>query len=242
MEKPIIAILPLYDEGTSSVGMTAQYIKNLQTSGVIPVVLTFNMTKEDIHTIDRFADGYLFTGGHDINPALYNAEKDEKCGRIIDERDNLEKMVFEQAFESNKPILGICRGFQMINALMGGTLYQDLKSSGFDSVSHTDGPFPNMAKHGARIIKDTPLWEEVKEENVIVNSYHHQGIDKLADGLLPMAISEDNLTEGFYCPSRDFLWAVQWHPERQFDGDIADPVIWECFRKAAIKNKIKSKI
>ena len=116
--------------------MLPGYFDGISASGAIPVMLPLNAGKDELIQLDKFIDGYLFTGGHDVNPNMYNEKKSDKCGIPCDARDRLERLVFDIAEKNDKPILGICRGIQIINALMGGTLYQDLPTEHKSDTEH----------------------------------------------------------------------------------------------------------
>lgn len=116
----------------------------------------------------------------------------------------------------------------MINAYMGGTLYQDLIKSGYDSIMHTDGSYLKKAKHAVKSVQNTPMFE-LCSETLVVNCYHHQGVDKLSEQLKAMAIAEEGLIESFYCPEKKFVWGVQWHPERPYDEGFVNEIIFNCF-------------
>lgn len=102
----------------------------------------------------------------------------------------------------------------MINVLLGGDLYQDLKTQ--KNIVHTQTPPYDISFHSVKILKDTPLYSLLKEDKIQVNSYHHQAIKNLSDKLVPMAISDDDIIEAVYMKEKNFIWAVQWHPEFNF--------------------------
>lgn len=126
--KPIVGILPLFDEKKDSYWMRPGYMKGIMNAGGIPVMLPFIENIEDIKQLSENFDGFLFTGGPDIDPTYYHEEKKENCGDLTPYRDTLESQLFKEVYALNKPILGICRGHQLLNVLCGGTLYQDLPS------------------------------------------------------------------------------------------------------------------
>lgn len=158
-------------------------------------------------------DGFLFTGGQDVSPGMYAAEPKVYCGGLCPSRDVLEKTLFPLIRKEQKPVFGICRGLQMINVLLGGTLYQDLAEELPESIPHKqDAPF-NKPAHSVAVLPNTPLAQLTGEESILVTSLHHQGIDGLGEGLVPMATAPDGLVEAVYLPGSHFIQAVQWHPE-----------------------------
>jgi putative glutamine amidotransferase len=222
MQKPMIGIVPLYDETKESYWMLPGYMKGIEEAGGIPVMLPLTTDRETILALaDTFA-GFLFTGGHDVNPNLYGEHAEPVCGRPCEERDVMEAILFERAVALDKPIFGICRGIQLFNALLGGTLYQDLPSQ-FQSekqILHKQTPPYDQPVHMVTLEKDSPLFTILKEESLLVNSYHHQGIKRLAEPLVCAATAEDGLIEAVTMPGKRFVLAVQWHPEFIFQKDL----------------------
>lgn len=233
--KAVIGVMPLYDDEKDSIWMLQGYFDGLKAAGAIPVMLPLRMDIDELQKINSFIDGWLFTGGHDVNPQLYGQDISDVCGVINNDRDMLEKMVFKMAMAEDKPVLGICRGLQIINVLMGGTLYQDLNSEKPSNVEHNMVPPYDRKQHSVSIIKNTPFYELLGKSEIGVNSYHHQAINKLADGLNKMAVSEDGLVEAVYSADKKFLWAVQWHPEFFYKTDDNSMGIFNAFIEACKK-------
>ncbi len=231
MKKPIIGVLPLWDDHRRSIWMLPGYVEALHLSGAIAVILPLDIADEDIEQLCGKFDGFLFTGGHDVNPTLYGVDKGELCGDLCVPRDRLESIIFSYAMEYNVPILGICRGIQLINVLCGGTLYQDLPSEYDISCRerHQMSPPYDKACHRVMVIKDSPLYYLVHSDILDVNSYHHQAIKELSPNLVAMAHSDDGLIEAVYMPSHRFVWGVQWHPEYNFHTSLASRYIVRAF-------------
>ncbi|MCD7893015.1 MAG: gamma-glutamyl-gamma-aminobutyrate hydrolase family protein [Erysipelotrichaceae bacterium] len=233
MKKPIIGILPIMDYTKGNIWMLPGYTDGIQEAGGIPIVLTFTNKIDELKDIVDTCDGFLFTGGHDINPELYHEDKLDVCGEISKERDDLESLLFSLAYQQDKPILGICRGIQMVNVLLGGTLYQDLNTQHSSDITHRQGRPYDKPIHDVHIYKDTPLYELLHQETIGVNSLHHQAIKDLSSQLKPMAISPDDLIEAVYDPSKTFLWAIQWHPEYLHLVDENSQQIFKAFVDAS---------
>ncbi|MGM9521555.1 MAG: gamma-glutamyl-gamma-aminobutyrate hydrolase family protein [Oscillospiraceae bacterium] len=154
------------------------------------------------------------------------------CGECVPELDDMEKTLLELALERDKLVLGICRGFQFINAALGGTLYQDLPSEHKSPIGHSQ-TFPgDRPAHSVRISEDSPLLELLDEERIEVNSFHHQSAKTLATGIKAMAEAPDGLVEAVYLPGKSFIWAVQWHPESSCKSDPYSMKIFNAFVKA----------
>ncbi len=227
--KPIIGIIPLWDDTQSSLWMLPGYMDIIRESGAIPIMLPLDIESEDLRQLCDLCSGFLLTGGHDISPALYGETPSEKCGTICKRRDTLESAVLEYAIEHDKALLGICRGIQFINGYCGGTLYQDLPSERPEGVSHQMVAPYDAVWHTVRIIEGSPLSQIIRKETIGVNSYHHQAVKELSPQLEAMAISEDGLIEALYMPQKRFIWALQWHPEFSFASDEKSRKIVELF-------------
>lgn len=229
--KPVIGIIPLFDEEKDSIWMVPGYMDGIRRAGAVPMILPLVCDQADLRQIKSMCSGYLFTGGHDVDPSLYGEEKTGLCGPACMERDRLEQNVFRMAWEEHKAVLGICRGLQLINVLMGGTLFQDLPSEfqGTCCIEHHMKPPYSRVCHQVELVQGGPLCKLLGRNSMGVNSYHHQGIKKLAPGLKATAVAEDGLVEGIYAPDREYIQAVQWHPEFMSPGDADAGKIFRSF-------------
>lgn len=209
--KPIIGVVPLWDEHKDSFWMLPGYLDGIITAGGIPVMLPLTSDISMIEQCVNTFDGFLFTGGHDVSPLLYDKIKLKECGTTFYERDEMETLLLKAVLKCDKPIFGICRGIQIINVILGGTLYQDLKSQ--KCINHVQTPPYDKPYHMIDILPDTPLHKIALNDEIAVNSYHHQAIKVLSPELKAMALSKDGIIEAVYMPEKTFVWAVQWHPE-----------------------------
>lgn len=191
-------------------------------------MLPLTSDPSDIRQITESLDGFLFTGGHDVSPSVYNAQDNGKCV-CCPERDRMEALLFDHVYAADKPAFGICRGIQFINSYTGGTLYQDLPSERPSKVEHHQEPPYDIPVHQVAIIKDTPLYSLLESETLAVNSYHHQAVKDLSPRLSVMAVSEDGLVEAVYAPDKKYIWAVQWHPEFSYESDETSLKIFKAF-------------
>ncbi|RRJ66976.1 gamma-glutamyl-gamma-aminobutyrate hydrolase family protein [Paenibacillus oralis] len=234
MKKTLIGVLPLYDKEKESYWMLPGYMKGIEAAGGIPVMLPLTTDPDAILSIADTFDGFLFTGGHDINPQIYGEPVDPVCGARCEERDVMEKLLFNHAIEQDKPAFGICRGLQLFNALLGGTLYQDLPTQRTSAVriEHKQTPPYTIPVHNVYIEQGNPLYEIVKAESLKVNSYHHQGIKKLSSQLVAAAVAEDGLIEAVVMPEKRFVLAVQWHPEFNYQIDDSSFRLFKAFVQA----------
>jgi putative glutamine amidotransferase len=219
MTKPLIGLTPLYDIEQEKVWMRPNYMQAIIASGGIPLILPLTCDKTDIHALARLCDGFLFTGGPDVHPALFGEETLRYCGAINEKRDTLEILLLKEADRLDKPVLGICRGIQLINVAFGGSLYQDIPAQvdGVPIAHDQQRPY-DVPVHTVSVEQESPLGHIINKEELMVNSMHHQAVKDLAPALKCAAKSKDGLIEGVYMPGRKFFLAVQWHPEYLWQG------------------------
>ena len=225
----MIGIMPLVDTERDSLWMLPGYMDGLKQEGAIPVMLPLTTDEVMLAQIAEFYDGFLFSGGQDVSPERYGEEKLDCCGETNMDRDEMEASLFSRVYELDKPILGICRGIQFINASLGGTLYQDLEMQYPSGIEHHQKPPYDVPVHGVEIEEGSPLYGILNIKRMMVNSYHHQAIKKISPHLLPMAYAEDQIIEGVYAPDKKFVWGVQWHPEYLWDRDEAAMGLFQAF-------------
>lgn len=197
-------------------------------------ILTGIQTNKDTsRDIIKSVDGVIFAGGNDFDPALYGSDAYDLVESYSTDQDRSNLELLGIAIEENKPILGICRGMQLINIYYGGSLYEDLPSQFSNSVSHRYGP-DGFAYHNVNFKEISRLYEKLGgEKSRQVNSMHHEGIRNLADGLMVTAISDDGLIEAIENPYyNNFMMGVQWHPEYS-DGELDElsKLIFDDFSK-----------
>ena len=238
-KRPVIGVVPLYDIQRVSLWMIPGYLDGIAAAGGIPVVLPLTEDEQVLGQLANDVDGFLMTGGQDVSPALYGEERLDSCGETLPVRDGMESRIFQLCLERDVPVLGICRGIQLMNVLLGGTLYQDLPSQHPTETEHHMSPPYDRPVHQVEICKGTPLFDLIQTERMDVNSYHHQAVRDKAPALQTMAVSEDGLIEAVCLPERPFVWAVQWHPELSWRTDEKSRRIFEAFvgRCASERNR-----
>ncbi len=216
--KPIIALTcRIHDfDGQDRVYNNRFYFEAFQAAGAIPIIVPM-MKQDEIERIADSFDGLCVTGGEDLDPALFNQEPHPSIGMTLKEIDETDIALVHAFLKRKKPILGICRGIQVINVALGGDLYQDIDTQYKDI---------NPRLHQQNKIKDYPLdgvyhrcdfiagsqMEKIFTSSAEVNSFHHQAIKTLAPALTLSGVSDDGLIEAVEI--KDLLMAVQWHPER----------------------------
>ncbi|MEK3823325.1 gamma-glutamyl-gamma-aminobutyrate hydrolase family protein [Paenibacillus sp. FSL R7-0272] len=244
MNKPMIGVLPLYDTDKKSYWMLPDYMKAIEDSGGIPVMLPLTTDEDMITTLAHTFDGFLFTGGHDVNPELYDERMQSVCGELCMERDQMEVILFKKVIAIDKPAFGICRGLQLFNVILGGTLYQDIPTdmeAEQEIVHQQKPPYTNLV-HSVHIKKNNLLHDILQTDQIQVNSYHHQGIKTLSDQLVAVAIAEDGLVESVVKPGDSFVLAVQWHPEYSYAVDGYSQQLFAAFVRACSSARFKSPV
>ena len=229
MKKPIIGVLPLWDEKKESLWMLPGYMDGIISAGGIPVMLPLTDQADIIKRLSKRCNGFLFTGGQDVSPEFYGETvKFDNVGCCA-KRDKMESMLLREVLAADKPVLGICRGIQFINAALGGTLYQDIPKETDSELVHHQNPPYDKPSHSVKIEKGTPLYGLLKKDSLEVNSYHHQAIKNLSPRVKAMAYAPDGIAEAIYLPDKKFVWAVQWHPEFSYLTDDDSMKIFNKF-------------
>lgn len=245
--KPLIGITCNFDP-TDSAGMLTHfgvagqgfhmlaehYIKAVEKAGGIPIMIPIYQDFDNAKTLIDRMDGILISGGNDVDPQRYGEFISKECGSIVPERDEQDIAIVKYVVEETaKPILGICRGIQVFNIAMGGTIYQDLGKAGFHD--HFISAIPlNHASHEISIEKDSLLYDILRKTRIGVNSFHHQAVKDLGNGLAVMARSvTDNVIEAIQIPGKRMAMAVQWHPEMMYDSDEQAKIFTRFIKEAA---------
>lgn len=175
-------------------------------------------------------DGLLLPGGGDMDPKFYGQERIPACGEPNLLRDAAEPLLLRAFLAADKPVLGICRGIQVMNAVLGGDLYQDIKP--FEHLPH-NGHWAKV--HTVTIRRGTLLSHILGQDTVLVNSQHHQAVDRVAPGFTLAALSEDGIVEAIEKPDARFCLGVQWHPEWLSDADPTMQGLFDAFVNACSK-------
>ncbi len=217
--KPVIGLIPLYDDEKESLWMLPGYMKIVEKCGGVPIMLPLTNNREELDDAYSLCDGILFTGGHDVSPSVYGEAKRSTCGQTCDLRDDMESYLLDKCIADDKPLFGICRGIQFINAHLGGSLYQDLLTEYECKVEHHMTPPYDRKAHDVEVKANTLLAEIIGEGIHSVNSYHHQAVKDLSPNVTAMAVSEDGLVEAIAVNNHRFAIGVQWHPEFSYNNE-----------------------
>lgn len=217
MKKPIIGITSSHEKENGlrnyhRTTVSIDYTKGVIEGGGIPIVIPTTGNIEVIKEQLNLLDGLILSGGPDINPIYYGEDFKEKIGVISPERDDNEIKILKEFLKTEKPILGICRGHQLLNVYFGGTLYQDLSYFENESLKHRQEVYPELEVHKVLIEKKSIL-ESLYGESIRTNSFHHQAIKKLGKGFKVIAKSSDGIVEAIEKVDHKFCLGIQWHPE-----------------------------
>lgn len=225
--------------------MGQKYVRVLRGVGAVPWLIPLldddEATLREIY--DRL-DGLFLTGGMDVDPASYQEDRRTDCGRTDLARDWTELHLVRWAQEDKKPILGVCRGMQVINVALGGSLYQDIASEFKCAIKHDYFPNPNndftrqQLVHPIRVQRDTKLRSLLESDKLDVNSMHHQAIRTLAPGLKVTSTAPDDVIESVEGINGQFLIGVQWHPEELTEANPGMRRIFESFIEASAAKSV----
>ncbi|MGQ0712652.1 MAG: gamma-glutamyl-gamma-aminobutyrate hydrolase family protein [Gemmatimonadaceae bacterium] len=218
--------------------MSQRYVLALTASRALPWLIPLVPDDETLRAIYDELDGVFLPGGADIDPSRYGETRHPKCDRSDPARDRVELALTRWAMQDGKPVLGVCRGLQLINLAAGGTLWQDLESQRPTSIKHDYFPFRDgfardHLAHPVTVREGTQLAEIVGAGERMVNSMHHQGVRDLARGFVVSATAPDGLIEAIERPGDPFVLAVQWHPEALAEKDAVTQQLFEAFIAAA---------
>ncbi len=224
---------PTYDMRMAALGQ--RYISAVRAAGGLPVLIPSDTPPEDVSALLDTFDGLLLTGGGDIAPERYGGSPHPAVYGLRPSRDALEIALVREAIAQGKPFLGICRGIQVLNVALGGTLYEDLTTQYPQALRHRSDAKTEreMLAHGVRLAAGSRLARLFDAERLEVNSLHHQGIRDLAPGLEATAWADDGLVEAVEVSNHPFGLAVQWHPEWLYQKYPRHAVVFRALVEAA---------
>jgi putative glutamine amidotransferase len=197
------------------ISLDEAYVGAVLRAGGIPLLVPLGLADADLNAILARLDGLLLSGGGDVHPAVYHSHEHPKVNEVDEDRDRVEIAIFRGAIERRMPVFGICRGQQLINVAMGGSLYEDILDQHPNAIEHTCFPAKprDFPAHPVEVDPSSRLADILGTGRIKVNSLHHQAIRKLAPGLVPTAEAPDGILEAVEMEGYPFGLAVQWHPE-----------------------------
>jgi len=241
MSKPLIGITAYdYVKPENGWHYDISYSNNaaaIERAGGLPVLIPASLSQETLRAIYERLDAVLLPGGGDVNPAQYKSEPNAKLVAVSDERDAMELSMASWALADDMPILGICRGIQLLNVAMGGSLVQDIPSNIQTDLRHDiQNQEPrNTFLHDVQLESDSRLANILGDTKFRVNSLHHQALLNVAPGARVVAKAPDGIVEAIEVPDKEFVMAVQWHPEDLLDDDSRMENLFKAFIEAAQK-------
>lgn len=237
--KPVIGITPSIHSDERGYIVHRAHCDAIRGAGGIPIIIPYE-AGESVQVIAEELDGLYLTGGDDIDPHYFNEEPHLALGRIDPLRDEFEIELIHEMSVLHKPILGICRGSQILNVAFGGTMYQDIFTQKDAAlIQHKQNRPLRYGSHFVEVNKQSLLYDIVKNERIKVNSNHHQANKELGKGLQLAATSDDGIIEAVEGGGETFLLGVQWHPERMLTNEVSR-AIYSYFIKMSKRNKNES--
>ncbi len=232
MTRPLIGITLGDGDRPGLHALREDYIRSVEQAGAVPVVLAPVRPEQAALLLDRL-DGVVLSGGADVDPALYGQAPHPKLGRVNRRRDDFELALVREALGRDLPLLAICRGQQVLNVATGGTLLQDIPSE-LEGASGHDAPGPRWElSHDVQLSPHSSLRAILGRDTVGVNSFHHQALDRLGDGLeVSGHCPGDGVVEAVEMPSRRFVVGVQWHPESLWNRQGSFQALFDAHAEA----------
>jgi len=211
----------------------SDYSQAILHSGGAPVIIPAAQDRKSLERILSAVQGLILSGGPDLHPRRFGEEPLAGLGEVDEVLDQMELMAAGLAVEKNLPVLGICRGIQVLNVALGGTLYQDIPSQVPESICHTPKMDKAVNTHMVRIEAGCRLHKLFGKREIWVNGKHHQSVKDVAPGLAVTARAKDGVIEAVELPGRRFVTGVQWHPEGTWRDDPYSRKLFQAFVNTA---------
>ncbi|AUS98301.1 peptidase C26 [Clostridium thermosuccinogenes] len=236
MARPIIGITPGYDEKGEKIFVKDGYYNGIIKAGGLPSILPLTDEEAVLEEFFGICGGFLLCGGPDMDARRFGEENLPCNGEISPLRDSMEIYIAKRAIELGKPVFGICRGIQVMNVALGGTLYQDISSQNRDRrvLKHSQDAPKWYPTHEIFIEEGTKVWRAFMKEKADVNSFHHQAVKDVASGFRVTSRTSDGMVESIEYEGHPFAVGVQWHPEVMWEkNDLHLELFREFVRQAS---------
>ena len=225
--RPLIGVLPTHSPSGSGPWVRPWFLQAMNETGADAVMVPAEYCPPEDGNLNRF-DGFLIPGGTDVDPSLYGAENTASRD-LMPERDRANIDLLRAVVAYDKPVLGICHGCQILNVALGGSLIQDIAAASPAALEHYQKAPDEQTTHPVSIVPGGLLDRIFKTEEIMVNSFHHQAVGRLAPRCRLEAAAPDGVVEAFSLPGRRFVLGVQWHPELLTRRDRRTAALFDAF-------------
>lgn len=239
--KPIIGITAEVKDDKSYY-LSSVYSDTVLQAGGVPLLIPL-IPDKDMNQLCQQIDGLIITGGEDIDPAYYGELPHPTLQRITPQLDEMEFALVQKILELDKPYIGTCRGLHMLNVVMGGSLHQSIHDQREEySFLHRQNAIRTHRSHPVKLDKKSKVFQIFQKEEFKVNSFHHQGVNRVGEGLKVAATAPDGIVEAVESENHTFIYGFQWHPEEfALIGDEPSKKLFAKFIEAAIERKNKER-
>jgi putative glutamine amidotransferase len=234
---PVIGLTCNHDPGQEIISLSRNYTRAVATAGGMPLIFDISGGEMELKNILRLADAVVLTGGGDVDPVFIDEEPLPGCGNIDPERDFFEIALARLLLSAGLPVLGICRGMQVLNIAAGGDVFQDITSRQGEAVKHYQEAPRWHPTHNVQVAGGTMLERITGGGRIRVNSFHHQAVRNIAPGFTVSARSADGVAEAIEHPGLPFALGVQFHPETMWERNKLFLALFEALVKAAADRK-----
>lgn len=234
LKKPVIGITAAHCTEELKTFPRHYYVESIRDAGGIPLLVPPLQTTEEAGDILQLISGLVLTGGGDISPKYLGEAPRRGIGAGFPERDFSEILLARLALQRDFPLLGICRGIQVLAVAAGGGVYQDIFSQYSGSMPHSQTIPRQYSWHDVAIVKDSMLFKLLNKTEISVNSLHHQAVARVPEGFIQCAAATDGIIEGIEKSGAKFCLGVQWHPESMLETEFHSRVLFKGFVEACL--------